>query len=284
MTLNIKEIFREFGSRSLVGCKYLIFVLFFLFTIFPLVWMFLTSFKKRNEIFSGGLLPEEFILKNYKFVLLNLDLANNLLNTTLVTIATVVLIVAFSTMAGYAFAKINFPGNNILFLIFLASLTIPPQVTLIPLFILLKRLALLDTRVGLVFSYTGLGLAFSIFLMRSFFQTLPGSLREAALVDGASEFTIFLRIMLPLAKPGVATITIFQFVYTWNEFMYATTFINSDSLRTLQPSIRSLVGQYSTNWGALTAAMVFAVLPLLVIFLVLQRRVIEGLTAGAIKG
>jgi ABC-type glycerol-3-phosphate transport system permease component len=246
--------------------------------------MVLTSFKERSQIFIGPLWPEDFIWDNYEYVLNSLHIGTHLFNTALVTVLTVLLIVTFSTMAGYSFAKIKFPGNNLIFLLFIASLTIPPQVTIIPLFIILKNMGLLNSHIGLISSYTGLGMAFSLFLMRAFFTTVPDALRESAIIDGASEFRVFLQIMVPLAKPGIATITIFQFVSIWNEFMYAATFIQKPALRTLQPAIRSLIGRYATNWGALCASMVIAVLPILITYLILQRQFIQGLTAGALKG
>lgn len=264
--------------------KYIILTAIFSVTFFPLLWMVLTSFKHRSEVFTGDFWPTEYILDNYVFIFTSMNIEVHFLNTAIVTFFTVVLVVLFASMAGYVFAKIDFPGRTALFLTFIAALTIPPQVTLIPLFIQLRDMGMLNTRTGLIASYIGLGMAFSIFLMRAFFQTMPDALRESAIIDGASEFRVFWQIMLPMAKPGLATITIFQFVNTWNEFMYAATFVRKSSLRTLQPAIRSLVGQYSTNWSALTAAMVLAVLPILITFLIMQKQFIEGLTAGALKG
>ncbi|MFW5987910.1 MAG: carbohydrate ABC transporter permease [bacterium] len=271
-------------DKVIESIKYLILSIIFVVAFFPLVWMVLTSFKERSEVFTGSVWPEKFIIDNYIFIFTQMNIEVHFINTIIVTFFTVISVVLFASMAGYIFAKIKFPGRNILFIIFIASLTIPPQVTIIPLFLQLRDMSLLNTRTGLIFSYIGLGMAFSIFLMRAFFQTMPDALRESAIIDGASEFQVFWKIMLPMAKPGIATITIFQFVNTWNEFMYATTFIQKTSLRTLQPAIRSLVGRYSTNWSALSAAMVLGVLPILAIFLIMQKQFIAGLTAGALKG
>jgi len=271
-------------NKVIESIKYLILSIIFVVTFFPLVWMVLTSFKDRSEVFTGSVWPEKFIIDNYIFIFTQMNIEVHFINTIIVTFFTVISVVIFASMAGYVFAKIKFPGSNIFFIIFIAALTIPPQVTIIPLFIQLRDMGLLNTRTGLIFSYIGLGMAFSIFLMRAFFQTMPDALRESAIIDGASEFQVFWRIMLPLAKPGIATITIFQFVNTWNEFMYAATFIQETSLRTLQPAIRSLVGRYATNWSALSAAMVLGVLPILVTFLIMQKQFIAGLTAGALKG
>lgn len=263
---------------------YLLLAAVFVVCIFPLVWLVLTSFKEQFSVFIGPLWPEKFILDNYRRIWVSLDLARHFYNTLLVTTLTVLGVTLFSAMAGYAFSKLEFPGRELIFLVFIASLTIPAQVTLIPLFILLRDMSLLNTHAGLIASYIGMGLAFSIFLLRAFFHTLPSELIDAGRIDGASELRIFSHIMLPLAKPGLATVVIFQSVGTWNEFMYAATFLHEMKLRTLQPALHTLIGRYSTDWGALCAGMVIALLPIIITFLILQRQFIQGLTAGAIKG
>ena len=161
---------------------------------------------------------------------------------------------------------------------------VPAAVLIIPLFLQLRDFGLIDSRFGLVLAYIGGGLAFSVFLMRSFFKTLPTELIDAGRVDGASEFGIFWRIMLPLAKPGIATVLIFQFMGTWNEFIFAATFVHTPDLRTLQPAIFAMVGRYSTNWPGLTAALTISILPIITIYIFMQRQFVAGLTAGAVKG
>src|SRR5439155_7376152 len=184
----------------------------------------------------------------------------------------------------YAFARFEFPARDVVFYIFLASLMIPGQVILIPMFTFLKGIGLLNTLPGLSLSYLGGSLPFAIFLMRAFFKTLPRELADAGKIDGCSDMGVFARIFLPLARPGIATITIFQFVGTWNEFMFATTFISTPELKTLQSALYQAVGRYSTDWTALSAGLIMAIIPIVVVYLALQRQFIKGLTAGAIKG
>jgi ABC-type glycerol-3-phosphate transport system permease component len=263
---------------------YIVLILLALLTIFPLVWMLSTSIKEPQDVFGGSLLPATINLSTYSQVWTDMDFPSHFLNSVFVTAMTVALVVAASTLAGYAFARFEFPGRDIIFYSFLAALIIPGQVILIPMFIFLKQIGLLNTLHGLSGSYLGGGLPFAIFLLRAFFKTLPGELADAAKIDGCSDLGVFLRIYLPLARPGIATVVIFQFVGTWNEFLFATTFISSPELKTLQSALYLVVGRYSTDWTLLSAALTMAIAPVVVVYLLLQRQFVKGLTAGAIKG
>lgn len=263
---------------------YLILALLTLVSAFPLVWMVMTSLRDRREVFSGDLFPKSFTLEAYSFVLNEFHILVYLWNSAMVAAITITTVVALATMAGYAFAHLDFWWKEPIFLTLLGTLMVPSAVLIIPLFLQLRNLGLIDSRLGLTFAYIGGGLAFSVFLMRSFFETLPTELIDAGRVDGASEFGIFWRIMLPLARPGIATVLIFQFLGTWNEFIFAATFVHTPSLRNLQPAIFAMVGRYSTNWPALTAALTISVLPIFTVYVLMQRQFVAGLTAGAIKG
>jgi ABC-type glycerol-3-phosphate transport system permease component len=161
---------------------------------------------------------------------------------------------------------------------------LPGAVLIIPLFLQLSDFGLINSQFGVILAYIGGSLAFSMFLMRSFFETLPSELVDAGRIDGAGEFGIFWRIMLPLARPGVATITIFQFMNTWNEFIFAATFLHDPALRPLQPAIFALVGRYSTNWPALAGGLTISILPIIILYIFMQKQFVAGLTAGAVKG
>ncbi|HZS86199.1 MAG TPA: carbohydrate ABC transporter permease [Chloroflexota bacterium] len=272
---------RRFVQRA---GTYLILIALALVTIFPLLWMLSTSVKEPQDVFSGSLLPATFNVSTYQQVWVTMDFVAHFANSAFVTALTVAIIVAVATVAGYAFARFSFPGRDVIFYIFLASMIIPGQVILIPMFIFLKQIGLLNSLVGLSGSYLGGGLPFAIFLLRAFFKTLPNELADAAKIDGCSELGVFLRIFLPLARPGLATVTIFQFVGTWNEFLFATTFISSPELKTLQSALYLVVGRYSTDWTLLSAALTMAIAPVVLVYLLLQRQFVKGLTAGAIKG
>jgi ABC-type glycerol-3-phosphate transport system permease component len=180
------------------------------------------------------------------------------------------------------FAKYQFFGKNLFFTLILATMMIPFQVVMIPLYLVLVRLGLIDSLAGLI--VPGATSAFGIFLMRQFIESLPSELIDAARIDGASEFGIYTRIVLPQMGAALATLGIFQFMGTWNEFMFSTTFIYDPRLKTIQPSLYQAVGRYSVDYTALSSGLILAIIPILIVFFTLQRQFIRGLTAGAFKG
>ena len=239
--------------------------------------------KNRREVFNQ-LLPSQIDLSNFQRVWNEMDLPLHLGNSLFVTGLNVLIVVITATLAGYAFARLVFPRRDTIFYIFILAMMIPGQAILIPMFQYLKNLGLLNTHVGLALSMTGGPIAFAIFLMRAFFRSLPSELGDAGKIDGCTEWGVFRHIYLPLARPGIATVIIFQFMGTWNEFMFSTTFVNTPNAKTIQPALYQVVGRYSIDYTALSAGLLLAIIPILVVFLLLQRQFIRGLTAGAFKG
>lgn len=274
-----KPIFRL--SRT---AGYTILLLLTLSSVFPLIWMILMSVKDRAETYSGTFWPQHVSLTAYQFIFTDMNIGLFLWNSIKITLLTLVVVVFLATLSGYAFARMEFKGKQLIFLVLLSTLMLPGTVLIIPLFLQLRDMGLIDNQFGLILAYIGGGLPFAMFLMRSFFTTLPSELVDAGRIDGASEFGIFWRIMLPLARPGIATITIFQFMNTWNEFIFAATFIHDPAKRPLQPSLFALVGRYSTNWPALTAALTISIIPIVTVYILMQKQFVAGLTTGAIKG
>jgi ABC-type glycerol-3-phosphate transport system permease component len=252
-------------------------------TVFPFLWMIATSLRPGNTVFGGGLVPRSVTTDAYQRAWTQLEYPTHLWNSIYVTTATVVIVLALSTLGGYAFAKLDFPGKQIIYVILLSTLMLPITAIIIPLFLEMRTLNLLNTRQGLILVYVGGALPFAMFLMRAFFETLPDELIQAARVDGAGEFRIFARVMLPLAAPGVATVVIFQFLSTWNEFLLAQTFISAPQYLPLQPVLYGVVGQHSTDWPLLTAALTMSVLPIIAVYVRMQRRFVAGMTLGAVK-
>lgn len=250
---------------------------------FPLVWLVVTAFKNPREVFNS-FLPSQLDFSNFVRVWSNLNLPRHLINSLYVTSLTVAITLAAATLAGYVFARFRFFGRDALFYIFLAAMMIPSQTILIPMFQFLKQIGLINTLTGLSFSYLGSAVAFSVFLMRSFFVSLPKELGDAARMDGAGEFRTFWYVYLPLAKSGVATVVIIQSMSVWNEFMFANTFISSPGLKTIQSAVFQAVDEFSTDYGALCAGLMLALMPIVIVFLVLQKQFVRGLTAGALKG
>lgn len=263
---------------------YLLLILLSLAFIGPLVWMVLTSLKPSSEVFVGPLIPQHPSLDAYAYLITDLGIGSYFVNSVFVTGLTVIGVVVVSALAGYAFAFLPIPAKNIVFGGLMVALLLPAALFLIPAFIELRNLGLLNTRVGLSLVHIGAGVPFAIFLMRTFFQAIPNELRDAARIDGAREITIFLRIAVPLTLPGLATVAIFQVLFTWNDLMLSNGLIQDRSQQTIQPALYTLVGEYQANWPALTAALTLAALPVIIFFVAVQRLFVAGLLAGSVKG
>ena len=256
----------------------------------PFYWAFATSFKPSGDVFASPpkLIPNPWTVQNYRDVFTLLPFPRYFLNSVIVTGAIVALNVVFDTAAAYAFAKLRFPGRNALFFLLLITLMVPFQVNLIPLYRLMVALRNISPLLG-VDTYSALILpgmiqVFGIFLMRQFLQSIPDEILESARVDGASEFMILRKIVFPIAAPGMAALAIFVFLGAWNDFLWPLIVTNSDSIRTLPVGLALLARKNTVNWGDTMAGTVLAAAPLIVVFLILQRRFIEGLTTGSVKG
>ncbi len=270
-------------ARGWLTARYLLLVAGTVLMVAPLVWMALASFKTLPEILRvpPTLLPESLHLDNYRTVLGDTAFVRYFLNSVLVAGITVASVLITSSMAGYAFAKFEFPGRRVLFVLVLATLMIPFQVRVIPLYVLASDLGLLDSYAGLVLP--GLVDAFGIFLMRQYLQSIPSELIDAARVDGASELTIFVRIVLPLAKPALAALAIFSLVASWESFLWPLLVISSPDKYTLPLGLAQFSGRFVTRVDLQMAASALTILPMLIVFLIMQRRFIEGMATAGMK-
>lgn len=255
-----------------------------LVAVYPFLWMVLTSLRARNTIFNGPFIPEQFLFDAYPNAWQQTDFGAHFLNALLIALCSLAGILFFSTTAGYAFAKLQFPYKRLLYILLLSTMAMPATSLIIPLYLQVKLLGLLNSQLGLILVYIGSMSPFSIFLMRSFFEVLPNDLIEAARMDGAREWHIFFRVMLPLAKAGIGTVVILQFLALWNEFLYATVLLQDADKLPLQPVIFNLVGQFNTNWPSFTAALTMAIVPIIVVYVRMQKQFVAGLTQGAVKG
>ncbi|BDZ47237.1 carbohydrate ABC transporter permease [Naasia aerilata] len=252
----------------------------------PFVYMVSTSFKSQAYVLT---VPPQFIpnpatTDNYTQALTTQDFGLYFLNSAVVAVISTALSVLLSSMMAYGFARYRFPGRELIFRILLIGLVVPAMMLIIPQFVLAKNLGLLDSLAGLVVFYVAGSLALNTFLLRGFFEAIPEELDQAMQVDGAGAFTRYWRLALPLAKPALATATIFTFLATWDEFVWSLTIINSPAHRTLPVAIKLFQGQNATQWGLVFAASLLAVIPVVVVFLVFQRYFVQGLTTGAVKG
>lgn len=286
---SVKAPVRSLGWRALFAHR-LARVLLFLslgalavVMFYPFFWMVATSLRKSNTVFTGPLIPTKISLSAYGAAWDQINFGQHFLNSAIITGATVIGVLLLSTVAGYAFAKLNFAFKQTIFICLLSTMMMPATALIIPLYLQLKSLGLLNSQGGLILCYVGTSTPFAMFLMRAFFETLPDELLQAARIDGASEFTIFRRVMLPLARPGIATVVVFQFLASWNEFLYANTMISDPDKAPLQPILFSLLGQYSTNWPVLTAGLTMSVLPIIAVYVRMQKQFTAGMTLGAVK-
>lgn len=254
--------------------------------VLPFLYMLSTSFKSQAYVLT---IPPQFVphpatAANYTEVWSSQDFSRYFANSVLVAVLTTFFSLLLSSMMAYAFARFAFPGKEILFRILLLGLMIPAMMLIIPQFVLAKYLGLLDSLAGLVVFYVGSTLSLNTFLLRGFFASIPVELEHAMLVDGATAWTRYRRLILPLAKPALATATIFTFLASWDEYAWALTTVNSPSKQTLPLAIALFQGQNSTRWGLVFAASAIAVIPVIVVFLLFQRYFVQGLTSGAVKG
>jgi len=250
----------------------------------PFVWMVSASLKLDRDVFAFPIqwIPTEPRWQNYIDIWTKIPLALFVWNTTKLTVIVTVLQLLTSSFAAYAFAKLRFPYKNALFLAYIATIAMPWQVYMVPQFLLMREFGLGNTHLALIFlqAFT----AFGVFLMRQFYMSIPDELCEAARIDGMSEYGIWWRIMLPLSMPALSTLTIFTFVNTWNDFLGPLIYLTKTDLKTVQIGIRMFITQYTQEYGLIMAASVVSLIPVLVVFLSLQRFFVEGIASTGVKG
>jgi multiple sugar transport system permease protein len=252
--------------------------------IVPFLWMLSTSLKADQFVLTmpPQFLPRPLTLDSYQRLLELFPIARMFINSLFVAVVTTVGQVFVSALAAYAFARMQFRGRDVVFLLYLATLMIPSQVTITPLFILMRYLGWINTYQGLI--APGIFTAFGTFLLRQFFLTLPKDLEEAAFIDGASHLTVFLRIILPLARPALATLAVFAFMGSWNSFLWPLFIVRNEVLMTLPVGLATLHGRWLTQWNLVMAGSVITVIPMLVIYLFAQRYFVRGVVLSGLKG
>lgn len=251
--------------------------------VFPFIWMLFTSFKPEAQIaqYPPKLFPDTWTLENYENVWHRIPFARLFLNSIILAGGVTIISLLLDSMAAYALSRLEFPGRDAIFIVILVALMLPFQVMFIPLFVVVHDLGMLDSYSGLIVPRATN--AFGIFMLRQFFMTLPKELDEAARIDGASEFGIYWRIILPLSGPALATLAIFHFMYNWNDFLWPLLITSSTEMRTLPAGLALFVGQHVVEYGVVMAGAVLTLLPLLIAFLFAQRYFIQGIAMTGIK-
>jgi raffinose/stachyose/melibiose transport system permease protein len=251
----------------------------------PLVLMWSSAFKSKAEIAVNPLaFPKSLNLTNLIEAWTTGRYSTYALNSVIVTLPTVVGVVALSTLAGYGLARLEFWGRRVFFYVILLGLMVPFQSFMIPLYFDLQSYGILNTYLAVILPGIALGLPFGVYLMQAFFRGLPSEISDSARVDGCNEFQVFWHIILPLTAPGVSSLTIFQMLWTWNSFLMPLIYLNTDALRTLPLGLMFFQSRYTTNYGLISAGVLITSFPVIVVYLLLQRRFLLGLTAGALKG
>ena len=266
---------------------YLFLAVFTFIQIFPFYWLVTFSFKSNTEIFDSNNLvglPKVWHLENFSKALMGGEILRYLLNSVFYAAVTVVVSTLLASMVAYAINRMYWKAKGIVAAIFSLGIMIPVQATLLPLFQGLDRLGIRGGYLGLMLPYITFAMPMTVMILGGFFKALPREIEEAACIDGCNIFNMFFKIILPMIRPGIATSCIFAFLNTWNELLFANTFVDDAKYKTLPVVIMSFVGEHSTNWGIIGAGMVIATLPTVLIYLLLSKQVQESFTVGAVKG
>lgn len=264
---------------------YIILIAIALIMVIPFLWMLSASIKSDREVFQMNpfvWIPEEPRWRNYKDIWTKIPFAKFVGNTVYLTLIVTVLQLLTSSFAAYSFAKLNFRHKNTLFLAYIATIAMPWQVYMVPQFIMMRNMGLNDKLLAIIclqaFS------AFGVFMMKQFYEGIPDDLCEAARIDGMSEYRIYAKIMLPLSKPALSTLTIFTFVATWNDYLGPLIYLKSQDKKTIQLGLKMFISQYSSDYGLIMAGSVLSLIPVLIVFLILQKYFVEGVASTGLKG
>ncbi len=253
-------------------------------TLVPIVWVFTSALKTNKEIRENALsLPGEWRFQNYVDAWIEASFDQYFINSIFISVTTVLIVLLLASLAAYAFAKMRFPGNQWIFFVFLIGMAFPLSAKLGPLLSLMYELNLANSRIGLILVYVAGSLPFAILMLRAFFQGFPPELEDSAALDGCSRFQFYLRILLPLSKPSLMALGIFVFMSTWNEFFQALLLINEDSKRTLPLGLTAFQDEYFTDFALSFAGINITAVPVIIVYIIFQRNLIEGITVGSVK-
>ncbi len=260
-------------------------LLFFVaITIYPIVFVTINSLKSTDEFYANvWALPKAIHWSNYSEAWFDAKIGQYFTNSTIVVVIAVLIISVFGVMAGYALGRLNLPYAEAILLFFLAMKMVPHESLVMPLYLMMSRMGIIGEHISLILPYAGWGLPIAVYILKNYFQSIPNSLLEAARIDGASEWLSFRKIMVPLAMPAIATVIIFNFVSLWGELLWATVALSTATMKTLPLGIIVFQSEFATDWGPLSAAICMVMLPLVLVFLFMQKYFVQGITSGALK-
>lgn len=260
--------------------------LYFIVMVFPLYWIVITSMKPQKDIFNLPIhyWPNHFTMQNYINIFKVSNYGIYLGNSMLVSISAAFIVMVISICSAYVMARFQFRGHKQIMLGFFVTQMLPGFISLAPLYLMMSHMRLLDHLISLILMYTISLIPFSTIMLRGFFQRIPSNLEEAAMIDGCSQLSALVRVIVPIMLPGISSMFIFAFVQNWNELFLAIMFINNESLKTLPVALNSFILKFNVDWGSMSAGTVLSILPTIILFAVAQRFIVEGLTQGAVKG
>ncbi|HEY8370335.1 MAG TPA: carbohydrate ABC transporter permease [Thermodesulfobacteriota bacterium] len=276
---------RKTAIRADDVATYVILAATVVFCLVPILWALVTSLKVESDVvaYPPRWWPDPVTLESYRLVFQS-NMPRYYLNSLVVALLTLAVTLAAGSLGGYAAARFDFRGKKLVLFLLLMTIMIPGIVVLVPLYLMANQVGLQDTYLGLVLVYAGWQVPTAIWLMRGFFESIPRDLEEAALIDGCTPFQAFVRVILPLTRPGLAAASMVVFIWVWNEFIIALTLTSSDQMRLVPVGLYLYVSSFGVEWGPLMAAVCVALLPVIGLFVVLQRQFVEGLTSGGTKG
>ncbi|TCZ77264.1 carbohydrate ABC transporter permease [Paenibacillus albiflavus] len=276
--LNMKMILRSGIGKFLLA-------IYALVTLYPLIWLFISSFKTNQEFFGKPFgLPEIWQIQNYVKAWKIAGIGTALMNSVIVTLVSLILTIFIGTLAAYVLSRLQFRFKGFLLGMFVLGMLIPIHSTLVPLFIMMNKMRILDTYAALILPYTAFELPVAIFVVTAYLTSVPKEVEEAAMIDGCSYWGIFFRVIFPLSVPAMSTVAILAFLRFWNDFAFALVFINKQALKTLPLSLSVFSDGFGTDYSLTMAAMAIAVIPTIVIYLIFQEQIMKGMVAGAVKG
>jgi multiple sugar transport system permease protein len=275
----LRRVLAQIGLYAAVAC-------YVAFALLPIYWTIKISVTPQDLLYSEGIRvwPSRMTLANYTSVLEATDFSRYFLNSILVSVTTAVIVTAVASFAGYALSRFRFRGKAMVSLVLLLTQTFPLVMVIPPIYRIMGQLGLTDSLYGLIIIYTAFNIAFATFLMQSFFDGVPNDLEEAAMIDGCTRFAALRRVILPLTLPGMGATVAFVFTAAWSELLFGLMLINSESQKTFSVGLLTFIGKFAVDWGQMMAASVLALIPVCLFFLFLQRYLVTGLTAGAVKG
>ncbi|MFA6846402.1 MAG: carbohydrate ABC transporter permease [Sphaerochaetaceae bacterium] len=272
------------SRKIFISLMLMIMSLYVVLIIYPLFNMFISAFKTNRAILSAPFaLPDSLDFKNFRIVWIDKGFSHYFFNSLLVTVVSMTFVILFGSMAAYGISRYVFKGNTLMYMLFLSGIMLPLKAAIIPLFLLIKRMGLINNRLSVIMIFMAMGLPSTVFILSGFMKSIPLELEYAGRIDGCNDFSIYRKLIMPMVTPALALVIIYNAVPIWNDFFFPLVFLQTDALKTLPVGLSTFFGQFSTNWSLLFTGLSIAILPMLVLYLFMAKYFIKGMTAGAVK-